>query len=76
MMTESSLLEFNWILTKGSNDVPTVVAVVILATVAATFLSYPPSEITVEQICFIEELEAVAPVLVISYLIGRVAVVI
>jgi hypothetical protein len=51
------------------------VEAVILATFAATFLSYPPSEITVEQICFIEELEAVVPVLVISYLMGSVAVV-
>jgi hypothetical protein len=51
------------------------VEAVILATVAATFRSYPPSEITVEQICFIEELEAVVPVLVISYLMGSVAVV-
>jgi hypothetical protein len=37
--------------------------------------SYPPSETTEEQICFKDEALAVAAVFVISYLTGKIAVV-
>ena len=52
-------------------------AVMVVSTERITPLGlYPPSEITVEQMACIEELLAATPVFRISYLIGKVGVVI
>jgi hypothetical protein len=75
-MTAPVLPEASRIDISGTKALPILVlAVVILTTVGTTFFSYPPSEITVEQICLSVADAVVAPVFVISYRTGRIAVV-
>jgi hypothetical protein len=63
--------------TSGNRVVPTEVkSVVLTATCSMEAGSNPPSDITDEQICFKKEASAVSAVFVISYLKGKIAVVI
>jgi hypothetical protein len=74
--TAFSAVEASRMDTKGRNVVLIEVLVVVLrATCSMDVCSYPPSETTEEQICFMDEALAVAAVLVISYLTGKIAVV-
>jgi hypothetical protein len=74
--TAFSAVEASRMDTRGTNVVLIDVLVVVLrATCSTDVCSYPPSETTEEQICFMDEALAVAAVFVISYLTGKIAVV-